>query len=213
MLLALLILNFLLGLVCLVVARGEHRSRALRLWGWGLLTYSFGIVVTIAGFVQFDVRKVLGNEDRIGPVARVDAEGHEAIEPKRVDLGESVVVDVRRLRVVAAEVRGQSSHRKLVDRFGRADPFGCGPRMQRPVERCPDLTVQSSARRFGRESADGERGEETLTRTEPRGPDGCGGVDQIDGQLAVGEHAQRLRLVAMHLVDGHGDCADAAAHR
>ncbi len=64
MLLALLILNVLLGALCLVVARGskgETGSRALRLWGWGLLVYSVGILITISEFLPFDLRKVVGN--------------------------------------------------------------------------------------------------------------------------------------------------------
>jgi diguanylate cyclase (GGDEF)-like protein len=61
LLLALLVLNVLLGLVCLVVARGERRSRALRLWGWGLLAYSAGILITIPAALPFDLRKIVGN--------------------------------------------------------------------------------------------------------------------------------------------------------
>lgn len=59
--LALLILNTLLGLLCLVVARGERRSVALRLWGWGLLAYSIGLLITIPAFLPFALRKVVGN--------------------------------------------------------------------------------------------------------------------------------------------------------
>jgi diguanylate cyclase (GGDEF)-like protein len=59
--LALLILNTLLGLLCLVVARGERRSAALRLWGWGLLVYSIGLLITIPAFLPFALRKVVGN--------------------------------------------------------------------------------------------------------------------------------------------------------
>ena len=59
--LALLILNTLLGLLCLVVARGERRSVALRLWGWGLLTYSIGLLITIPAFLPFALRKIVGN--------------------------------------------------------------------------------------------------------------------------------------------------------
>jgi diguanylate cyclase (GGDEF)-like protein len=61
LLLALLILNILLGVLCLVVARGERKSAALRLWGWGMLLYSAGLLVTIATAWPFDLRKVLGN--------------------------------------------------------------------------------------------------------------------------------------------------------
>src|SRR5205814_8526687 len=40
-------LHLLLGGLSLVIARGEHRSAALRWWGWGLLTYAAGLLVTI----------------------------------------------------------------------------------------------------------------------------------------------------------------------
>ena len=46
---ALLALHILLGGVCLVVARGEHKSPALRWWGWGLLVYAAGLLATILG--------------------------------------------------------------------------------------------------------------------------------------------------------------------
>src|SRR5512141_2880165 len=47
--LALLVLHVLLGALCLVIARGEHKSDALRWWGWGLLVYSAGLLATILG--------------------------------------------------------------------------------------------------------------------------------------------------------------------
>ena len=49
--LALLVLHLLLGGLSLVIGRGEHRSAALRWWGWGLLVYALGLVVTLAGLV------------------------------------------------------------------------------------------------------------------------------------------------------------------
>ncbi|HEY2941872.1 MAG TPA: GGDEF domain-containing protein [Vicinamibacteria bacterium] len=61
MLLALLVLNTLLGVLCLVVARGERRSGALRLWGWGLLSYAIGLLITIPTVIPVDLRKVVGN--------------------------------------------------------------------------------------------------------------------------------------------------------
>jgi lysylphosphatidylglycerol synthetase-like protein (DUF2156 family) len=61
LLLALLILNVLLGVLCLVVARGERKSAALRLWGCGMLLYSAGLLVTIATGLPFDLRKIVGN--------------------------------------------------------------------------------------------------------------------------------------------------------
>ena len=45
--LALLALHVLLGALSLVIGRGEHKSAALRWWGWGLLVYAAGLLVTI----------------------------------------------------------------------------------------------------------------------------------------------------------------------
>jgi diguanylate cyclase (GGDEF)-like protein len=61
MLLALLVLNSLLGVLCLVVGRGERGSKALKLWGWGLLAYSFGLLITIPPVIPLGLRKVTGN--------------------------------------------------------------------------------------------------------------------------------------------------------
>jgi diguanylate cyclase (GGDEF)-like protein len=61
LLLALLILNTLLALLCLAISRGQRQSRALRLWGWGLLVYSAGILIGIPEALPFDFRKVVGN--------------------------------------------------------------------------------------------------------------------------------------------------------
>ncbi|MGE5096226.1 MAG: diguanylate cyclase [Betaproteobacteria bacterium] len=47
--LALLVLHVLLGVLCLVIAKGEHKSPALRWWGWGLVVYAAGLFVTILG--------------------------------------------------------------------------------------------------------------------------------------------------------------------
>lgn len=60
--LALLALHLLLGALCLVIARGEHKSRALRWWGTGLLAYAAGLLVTMAGvFVPRVIALTLGN--------------------------------------------------------------------------------------------------------------------------------------------------------
>jgi diguanylate cyclase (GGDEF)-like protein len=60
--LALLVLHLLLGALCLVIARGEHKSRALRWWGMGLLVYAGGLLVTMAGaFAPRAVALTLGN--------------------------------------------------------------------------------------------------------------------------------------------------------
>lgn len=61
MLLALLVMNVLLGVLSLVVARGERRSAALRLWGWGLLVYAIGLLITIPPAIPLTLRKVTGN--------------------------------------------------------------------------------------------------------------------------------------------------------
>ena len=45
--LALLVLHVLLGGLSLVIGRGEHKSPGLRWWGWALLIYSAGLLVTI----------------------------------------------------------------------------------------------------------------------------------------------------------------------
>jgi len=46
--LALLVLHVLLGALCLLIARGEHKSPALRWWGWGLVLYAAGLFVTLS---------------------------------------------------------------------------------------------------------------------------------------------------------------------
>ncbi|HEY7214557.1 MAG TPA: hypothetical protein VIC28_08000, partial [Thermoanaerobaculia bacterium] len=68
LLLALLILNTLLGFLCLAVARGQRHSRAMRLWGWGLLVYSAGILIGIPEALPFDFRKVVGDAELELPV-------------------------------------------------------------------------------------------------------------------------------------------------
>ncbi|HEX4384965.1 MAG TPA: GGDEF domain-containing protein [Myxococcales bacterium] len=58
LLLALLLMNVLLGGICLAVSRGEARSRALRFWGTGLLLYAAGLLITI---LPLPAGKVAGN--------------------------------------------------------------------------------------------------------------------------------------------------------
>ncbi|HET7650827.1 MAG TPA: GGDEF domain-containing protein [Gammaproteobacteria bacterium] len=59
---ALLTMHMLLGGLVLAVAWSERRSRALRLWGSGLLAYAVGAMFIIAvGIVPFDVRQIVGN--------------------------------------------------------------------------------------------------------------------------------------------------------
>jgi diguanylate cyclase (GGDEF)-like protein len=60
--LALLALHLLLGALCLAIGRGERNSRALRGWGWGLLVYALGLLVTMAGaFIPRALALTLGN--------------------------------------------------------------------------------------------------------------------------------------------------------
>jgi diguanylate cyclase (GGDEF)-like protein len=61
LLLALLVQNIVLGTICLVVARRDRASRALWLWGAGLLVYALGLLVTIASFLPVAISKVGGN--------------------------------------------------------------------------------------------------------------------------------------------------------
>ncbi len=61
LLLALLVVNVLLGAICLIVARRDRTSRALRLWGAGLIVYAIGLLITISLFLPVWVSKVAGN--------------------------------------------------------------------------------------------------------------------------------------------------------
>jgi diguanylate cyclase (GGDEF)-like protein len=62
LLLCLLTMSMLMGVLVLVVARGERRSVALRLWGWGLVTYALGMLVIIASWwLPYDLTQVVGN--------------------------------------------------------------------------------------------------------------------------------------------------------
>jgi len=61
MVLALLVLNILLGTLCVIVARSERKSDGLRLWGWGQLTYSAGLLITLATFLPLAPIKIVGN--------------------------------------------------------------------------------------------------------------------------------------------------------
>lgn len=59
--LALLTLHVLLGVLCVIIARGEHKAPALRWWGWGLLTYSAGLAITLPGVLPRVAGLTLGN--------------------------------------------------------------------------------------------------------------------------------------------------------
>jgi diguanylate cyclase (GGDEF)-like protein len=55
-------MSMLMGILVLVVARGERKSVALRLWGWGLVTYAIGMLVIIASWwLPYDLTQVVGN--------------------------------------------------------------------------------------------------------------------------------------------------------
>ena len=58
----LLAMSMLMGVLVLVVARGERRSRALHLWGWGLIVYGLGMLVVISAlWLPYDFTQVAGN--------------------------------------------------------------------------------------------------------------------------------------------------------
>jgi diguanylate cyclase (GGDEF)-like protein len=59
--LALLVMHVLLAALCLAVARGERKLPALRLWGWGLLIYAVGLILTLQRFAPPAVSMFLGN--------------------------------------------------------------------------------------------------------------------------------------------------------
>ena len=62
LLLCLLTMSMLMGILVLVVARGERKSVALRLWGWGLVVYALGMLVIIASWwLPYDLTQVVGN--------------------------------------------------------------------------------------------------------------------------------------------------------
>lgn len=62
LLLSLLLMHFLLGLLCVMVSRGERRSEPLALWGKGLLIYAFGaLVIIFGGFLGVAAKQIVGN--------------------------------------------------------------------------------------------------------------------------------------------------------
>lgn len=83
MVLALLVLNVLLGTLCVIVARGERKSEGLRLWGWGQLVYSAGLLITLATFLPAAPIKIIGNAlIAFAPILSVEG----ALAHTRVDL-------------------------------------------------------------------------------------------------------------------------------
>lgn len=62
MLLCLLTMCLLLGALVLALARGERRSQALRLWGWGLVVYGLGMLAVISVvFLPWHFAQIAGN--------------------------------------------------------------------------------------------------------------------------------------------------------
>ena len=62
LLLCLLAMSMLMGILVLVVGRGERKSVALKLWGWGLITYACGMLVIISSkWIPYDLTQVVGN--------------------------------------------------------------------------------------------------------------------------------------------------------
>jgi diguanylate cyclase (GGDEF)-like protein len=59
--LALLVISFLQGFLCLIVARGERGSAALRLWGIGTLLYAFGLMITQQIYLPRPLTSFVGN--------------------------------------------------------------------------------------------------------------------------------------------------------
>ena len=59
---AILLMNVLLGGLCLGVARGGRVAPALRYWGWGLFVYTFGLLTVLsAPLVPRSVAYFFGN--------------------------------------------------------------------------------------------------------------------------------------------------------
>lgn len=60
---AILLMNVLLGSLCLAVARGGRTAPALRYWGWGLFLYTAGILVVLSSVLQVprQLAYLLGN--------------------------------------------------------------------------------------------------------------------------------------------------------
>lgn len=86
LLLCLLTMCLLLGVLVLVVARGERKSLALRLWGWGLVVYAFGMLTIISvAWLPVDFTQVVGN-GLISLSALLTARGVFMHVPKRPSL-------------------------------------------------------------------------------------------------------------------------------
>ena len=56
-----LVMNILMGFLCLTVARGERASPGLRQWGAGTLLYAFGLVITRQRYLPVELIATIGN--------------------------------------------------------------------------------------------------------------------------------------------------------
>src|SRR5579863_2382716 len=61
LMIALIAMSLLMGVLVLFVARGERHSASLRSWGWGLITYAFGMLMILAFMLPRDITQVFGN--------------------------------------------------------------------------------------------------------------------------------------------------------
>jgi diguanylate cyclase (GGDEF)-like protein len=59
--LALLIISFLLGFLCVAVSRSERGSPALWRWGVGTLMYAFGLLITQQRYLPYEFTALVGN--------------------------------------------------------------------------------------------------------------------------------------------------------
>ena len=97
--LGLLAMSLLLGVLVLAVARGERHSEALRLWGWGLVVYAFGLIGILTGHVHLlpqDFTQVLGN-GLIAFASFLTASGvfmHTRYRPRRLVMGGGLALTV-----------------------------------------------------------------------------------------------------------------------
>lgn len=167
-----------------------------------------GVVPGLAGREVAAAAVQLVPVHRVAPEAGIEAEGHEPGQAPIVHVLQGRVQHGRHVRVVAGQARRQRAHREFLDGAGAREPLRGGPRAQGMVERRPHQAIEIRPRRLARERADGQGREESLPGTQPDGV-----VGDVHGQPAVGQQAQRLRLVAVHVVEGHGHGTRPAADR
>jgi len=87
---ALLCVHVALGLLCLAAARTENRSPGLTLWGWGLVAYSAGLALSVAGVPTRPVALFAGNLI-IGASAILTVKGALHYTRRTLDLVSSLV--------------------------------------------------------------------------------------------------------------------------